>query len=422
MRRYVLIGVAIPFLFILGCATASTSSADTYLIRTLDDQAKAKALTDEGIEKYQLWLVQREDYTKIGEVRQCFTFALSYDPDNVLATQYRNLVDNFKTTRLRQTTKDAASLMAKPKRKEDEDLKMCLAVQAAVRLDPANPTVVKLAKDTSQVKDRLVATYQTRIKASLDKIASGGTQEILEPLYIDAYQTASKAMLIDPQNTSLANMKKSLSGELGKIFTRHADTVNKLIAAWKFDNAKTEINFLSDLNKKLAGAYDAKVRAAVYSLNFQWARSFFGKKEYFQADAKLNAALSISKSDEALALKKKIADISRQAQAEASFESALSEVDALISSGQLAVANDKINAMDDSATEKAKQDILENRRSTVRAKLKDIYAGAVDDYRKENFKDAIEKLQMIVQIDVGYEQAADYLDKAKAKQKLIDEY
>ena len=46
----------------------------------------------------------------------------------------------------------------------------------------------------------------------------------------------------------------------------------------------------------------------------------------------------------------------------------------------------------------------------------------INDYRDENFKDAIDLLQTIVSVDVGYEQAADYLDKATAKEKLVEQY
>jgi hypothetical protein len=420
MKRNVFIGIVLPFFFVLGCA--GLSKADSYLVRTLDDQAKAKALTDQGIEKYQLWLVQKQDYSKIAEIREYFITALSFDPDNVVAAQYRTIVDNFKSTRLRQATRDATTLFAKAKRREDEDLQMCLAVQTAMRLDPSNATVIKLQKDTSTVRDRLVASYQTRIKADMDKIAKGGAPETLEASYIDAYQNATRQVLIDPQNSSVANQKNSLAAELGKIFTRHFDSVGKLITAWKFDAAVAEITTMAGINRTLGGPYDAKIRSSQYSLNFQWARSHYSKKEYPLAASKLNAALSIQKSDEALALQKKIAEITSQAAAEASFESSIADVDALLAQGQLVAANEKINVLLDSASEQGKQDQLEDRRSKVTSKLKDLYASAVDAYRKENFKDAIEKFQVIVQINVDYEQAADYLEKAKAKQKLIDAY
>ncbi len=40
----------------------------------------------------------------------------------------------------------------------------------------------------------------------------------------------------------------------------------------------------------------------------------------------------------------------------------------------------------------------------------------------ENFADAIEALETVVRIDVSYEQAADYLEKARSKQRLLEQY
>jgi hypothetical protein len=45
----------------------------------------------------------------------------------------------------------------------------------------------------------------------------------------------------------------------------------------------------------------------------------------------------------------------------------------------------------------------------------------VQAYRDEDFKTAIELLQTVVGVQVDYEQASDYLDKAKSKQKVLDQ-
>ena len=42
-------------------------------------------------------------------------------------------------------------------------------------------------------------------------------------------------------------------------------------------------------------------------------------------------------------------------------------------------------------------------------------------YRDEDFKTAIELLQTVVGVQVDYEQAGDYLDKARSKQKVLDQ-
>jgi hypothetical protein len=46
----------------------------------------------------------------------------------------------------------------------------------------------------------------------------------------------------------------------------------------------------------------------------------------------------------------------------------------------------------------------------------------VQAYRDEDFKAAIDLLQTVVGIQVDYEQAGDYLDKARSKQKLLEQF
>jgi hypothetical protein len=410
-------------------ASVSTAADDAFLVKKLDDQAKAKALTEEGINEYQDELVAKGALEKVSEIREYFAVALRFDPANYRARQYLALVDNFKNSRLRQMLKTANAYLAKQKRKEREDFEMCVAVQTAARLDPSNPEVSKLVRDTSQVQANLIDTYLARSKASVEKANPSTSAAARDALYIDAYRDAGKAAQLDPQNRTAAGQLKSIRTELEKIFTRHAAVTSRLISAGKIDDAKKEIAFLSDLNAKLEGEFNAEIRSAQYSLNYQWARGYFAKKDYAQADAKAATAQYYKKTDEVAALRKRIADAVAQAAKaasaaarEASFDQALHEIDASISSGDLVEAKNRIETEAAATTDQSKLDKLDDRRDKVKSFLKDLYDKAVAAYRSENFKDSIELLQTIVQIDASYEQAADYLDKATAKQKLIEEY
>jgi hypothetical protein len=46
----------------------------------------------------------------------------------------------------------------------------------------------------------------------------------------------------------------------------------------------------------------------------------------------------------------------------------------------------------------------------------------VNAHKAEEFQDAIGLFQQVLQVDLEYEQAAEYLDKAMAKQKLLEQY
>lgn len=140
------------------------------------------------------------------------------------------------------------------------------------------------------------------------------------------------------------------------------------------------------------------------------------------AEARINAALQLSRTDEAFALKSKIAALAAQEEQQASFETSLQQIDSLIQQGDLAAASGRIEALAKRVEDPSKLDQLDTQREKVRSYLPQMYAAAVNDYRNEDFKGAIDLLQTIVSIDVSYEQAADYLDKASAKEKLVQEY
>ena len=65
---------------------------------------------------------------------------------------------------------------------------------------------------------------------------------------------------------------------------------------------------------------------------------------------------------------------------------------------------------------------LDSRNEQILSNLKDLYDKGVDAYRNEDFKTAIDLLQTVVAIQVDYEQASDYLDKARSKQKLLEQF
>ncbi len=409
----------LPFLIAAGCAT---NSDDIFLVQKLDDGAKSQALARQGIEQYNLLLVRRADYARLGEVREYFATALRYDPQNVEAAQYLDLVNEFKNARLRENLRTANRYLSKPKRSEDEDFALLAAVQSASRLDPGNTEVARLMRETGRARAALTGAYLARSKAASAKIAPTTPLAPREALTIEAFQNAAKALMVDPHNGEARARKDALSGELAALFARHAAAARARTADRKFDEARDEVTSLAGLNKKLDGRFDAEVQAARYALNYRWAASLFAQKDYSRAVARVDAALSLQGTQEAAALKRRISDSRAEADAGASFDAGLQEIDRLISRQDLVGAKRRIDSLVRVTKDGAMLDTLDGRREELMSRLKDIYDKGVAAYRDENFKDAIELLQTVVQIDVSYEQASDYLDKAQAKQKLLDQY
>lgn len=414
-----LLAVLLPLIVAAGCTSLGD---DGFLLKNLDEPSKARALTDTGIREYQVHLVRKGELDRIEQVRQYFLVALRYDPSNALAKKYLALVTNYKELNLKSSLKDAARYNQKSKRSEEENYLLCLAVQRAVRIDPANSEVRKLVGETTPARNAFVDASLARAKAATDKMDEKATDAVREKLTIEAFQQVSRALAADPQSMAAQNQKNALRSEISDIVARRLDAAQKLIAAQKFTEAKAQISLLNDLNRKLDNIFEAEVRGASYTLNYRWARTLFDQKEYAQAEVKADAALKLKRTEEAAALKKKIAGLRAQTETNTSFEAALQDIDRLIAKSELIAAQRKIDSLTPTATTPARLASLDVRDEKVRANLKELYEQGVEAYRAEDFKAAIELLETVVAIDESYEQAADYLDKAQSKQKLLEQF
>jgi hypothetical protein len=213
-----------------------------------------------------------------------------------------------------------------------------------------------------------------------------------------------------------------VKAELAKSVRGRTAALQKLVVVGKFTEARTQLSAMNELNRKMGNVFEADVKKAGYSLNYAWARSLFDQKEYATADVKVDAALMVARTDEAATLKRKIVDLHARAEASVSFDTSLQEIDRLIGSGEMVAAHRKILALTKITAEQQKLDLLDDRDGKIMANLKEIYDKGVQAYRDEDFKAAIDLLQTVVGIQVDYEQAGEYLDKARSKQKLLEQF
>jgi hypothetical protein len=425
-RKLLAILATIPLFLFSACASLGD---DLFVAGRLSDTAKASALTQEGIERYNNELVAKAAYDKLDDVRKYFVVALRYDPDAPRARQYLEKLDDFRDTTVRQKLKDAARLLAKPKRTEAEDIALVSAVRVAESLDPRNDAVAKMVKDTAQVRTALVDSLVARAEAADAKATAAANAQkgapsgaTLENLYADAYAIVAKAQMVDPGNGKVSRIEARVHGNLAKLVSTRADSAKKLADTGKYEAASAEVDRITVVNRKAAYAFSPERAKAAFYVNYRWAKNLYEKKDYRKAEQKIDAALAVGKSSDAVALKKKIADGDEVANRSASFETAIAEIDRLLGKGDLVSARRRIDAAARSTKESAKLDQLDGRRDKLAALLKGVYESGVAAYRAENFKEAIDALDTVVGVDADYEEASDYLAKAKEKQRLLDQF
>jgi hypothetical protein len=417
----------------MGCASVSSAASadDRFLAENLGDEAKARALADRGAELYNELVARDAAYGRLGEVREYFAVALRYDPANAKASQYLRKIDDFRGEYVRTKLKEAKTLAAKPKRTSDEDYRMVCAIQAAAVMDPENSEAAGLLKQNAKLRQALVEACASEYETASRK-AAGATGAQREQFLADAYVGARRSAAVDPSD-SAARRKADALAVLRKLVEEHAAAAAKLESKLSFDEAEKEVSRAAAISKKADGAFADELASANYALYYGWAKSLESRARYPEAAAKADKAIAAKRASEAVALRKRIdektaalrkqgEDKKAAAGIEASFDAALADADRLIASGDVVAATERMDAAESLAKDQAKLDKLDERREKVRASLSRTYAEGVAAYRAEDFKAAVLFLQTVVGVDAEYEQASDFLAKAKEKQRLVEQY
>lgn len=395
---------------------------DLYTMKTLEDARKAAALADQGVQAYNDRLVVAADYSSLDLVKKYFVVALRYDPANPKARQYLDKVDSFRTATVTTKLKTVAALDAKKTRKEEDDIALFAALGVAALLDPSNPEVQRLEKEKADAKKTLVVVIVNRIAGQDSKKTDKSSVLELEDIYVGVYNDATKVVTIDRTNPDGKRYLTTARDSLAKLLAKRNDTIKAALEAGAYEAAAAELGTFTTLNKKVAGAFTPETQAATYEVYFHWAEALQKKKDYANAKVKIDIALAARRTDEALAIKAGILARNSQGSKVLTFELSLAEVDRGIDSGDLAQAKRNLEALAATVKEQAKLDLLEARRQRIVLALGALYEKGQTAYRAENFKTAIQLFQSIVDVDVDYEQASDYLDKATSKQKLLDQF
>ncbi|MBL8967047.1 MAG: hypothetical protein JNG85_08560, partial [Spirochaetaceae bacterium] len=375
-----------------------------------------------GAEDYKVRLVQKGDIDAIADVAKYFSTALRYDPRNQEAARYAALVEDFRAARLRKSVGEATALLKKAKRTEAEDFALVAASRRALRLDAGDDDAQRIFKETSEVRAKLVDVYLARADATLAKATPTAAAAVKEKAFVEAFKEVNKALAVEPKHFDANKTYGSLRSEISAIVKGRLAGVTPLVEKRSFSEARAQLLVVKDLDSKLEGAFSADIVGVEYDLYYHWAENLYAAKDYANASLRLDAALAAKRGSEAVALKKKIDDARSVAELGASFGAGLSNVDRYIAAGDLGRAQRVLAGLSKGSLDAARKRQLNDRRDAVRAALGEVYERGVRLYKEETFKEAIAAFETVIAVDPDYEEVASYLDKARAKQKLLDQF
>ena len=402
-------------------AAGCTSLSDNRFLSELGGPVKARVVTEEGIALYQLALVRRGEYSRVEEVRRYFEVALRFDPGNLQAQAYLQKVENYREAETAKRLREAEALWKKGKRSQEEDYALCVAVVRAVQLAPEDDQVATLHRQTSEIRGTLAAFYLERGRTARTR-ARAEDAAARDKLYIEAFGSFNRALAVEPQNSGAHTELDSLAAAVNQILRERLQSAQALVGKGQYAEARKEAALLEELNRRLGHPFDGEVAELGYTLHYRWARSLFERRDYPAALARTDSALAVRKTEEAAALRRRIQEARRQSESGLSYEAALGDADRLLAAGDLAGAYRRLDGLARGTKDRARLAALDSRREKIRAQLPALYEKAVAYYRAEEFQKAAELLETVVAIDVEYEQAAEYLDKARTKQKLLEQY
>lgn len=425
MKCKIYIAIILFIMVLSGCL----STNDKFLMENLANNEKSSILTEKGIELYELLLETDNNFTLIPEIKRYYEIALEYDPMNSKASQYNEKLENYIAETFNEYIDKINSNREKTeKRTGNDDYLLCYYVIKAYELDPKNKEITDIRKEIRPVLDNLIAGYIEEANALTSDAALETETDKKEELIVQSLDIFQKIIGIDPENKQVSKESESAKELLVSIMDQKIEELRSRIADQYYTASLPEVNKLSDYNKKVNNVRQNEVNELQYFLYFEWAKYMYDKGDLDVAYSKVNAAIYFINKDEAYEFRNlinsKLEAYREQRNAAAlkeSFNDFIDQLDALIADEELAIAYQRIIGIEDTLSSSQKRQVNE-RKSTIIGKLEPIYQAGVQAYIEENFAEAINKFGIVVEIDSSYEDAATYLDKAKAKQALLESY
>lgn len=402
--------------------SCSTFADALFLDANVVGSEKSRVLTEAGIARFRESIEIREELENLSAVKEYFDVALRFDPTNQDALEYLERIEEYKTVKLQEYRKKTYELHARKTRKTDDDYALIVMLDKASKLDPLDPELARLKVDTEDIRAKLVGSYLASANELSEKLLKSNKPKEQTESYVEAFKGYSKVLAIEPGNAEAMQKKTDLVESLKLVIDARLAEIDTRIKKSDFGTAANLIENTRDLDRAMAGAYSARIVEVEYNLHYNWALWLSGKKDLDKAEARINLALTLKKTPEALALKAKLRSSKGKVDQGAGFDTALASIDKAIQKGDVLGAQRAITSAARKATSDDQKKALAQRREKLREELIGLYQKGVAAYKEEKFSDAVAFLEKAFAIDPKYEQVGEYLEKSRAKKKLLELY
>jgi hypothetical protein len=406
--------------FFTGCGTFIGDAF--YFNGTVTNQEKSRILTDKAIGLYKTEIEVRENYARLPDIREMLTAALRFDPANARADEYLGKIGTYRSDKVKERIKAIENLKAKKALSDEDQFLVAFYSQKLYELDPDDANVRAIRDGNREARESLVRKYMAEGAKLRGQIKPGDPDDVKQMLALQALDQYERTLRIDPESGQVREAIAGIRAELAMYFGKKADLFAAKVKVRDYPAAASVLQELTALNAKLDKIHDGDLRDMTYALNYPWAAALLSQNQYFPADQKIKAALAANRTQEALALKAKVDYAMKTVGQEQFFNDTLKDLDSLLNQGSLVQANNRLQVLYAQFADQAKVRLLDQRKSRLQSGLPDMYSQAVQYFNAEDFKKSVELFDVIVQVNPDYEQAKSYLENARSKQALLENY
>ena len=404
---------------IAGCATIGS---DQFLVTNLDNSEKSDILTNKGIVYYEQQLKNSENYLLVPKSKAFFENALVYNPENAIARKYLDRLNGFIEQQVSKNLELAGKYKSKEGKSEQDIFNLCYFTQKAYEVDPENKDVRELKSEIHDMQEELISTYIERGNENLKGLEAAAGDKERQDMYLKAHNNFGRALLLDPEHGQAAKAQNTVKDGLEAIAVKSIGKTKNDIAADRFDSFEDDIKGMRFLDAKIDNRLKGQIDDLYYRYHFQRAANAFSKKDYRRAEAYINSALAVERTQEALDYRSTIRERRSAADMNREFGELIAEVDSTIEEGNLLEADTALRRLRERTTSASQKNQIDAKLKSIRDRIPALYKKGVELYQKEDYKAAVETLETVVALDASYEQAGPYLEKAKGRLRILESF
>ncbi|HNQ96555.1 MAG TPA: hypothetical protein PKH81_00495 [Treponemataceae bacterium] len=400
---------------------ACATGPDLFIAKQIPVADKADMLFRNGKIQYEEQLVKNDDLTAIPRVRKYFENTLEIDPIHPEAEAWIVKVDRFSKKSFDDNIAKAKRLRDKGKRSSAEDFAMVLAVKKAGDIKTFDKDLLFLRKDTSSVRKEQIQTRLDKLTAlQTDALATTNTRTLARigsrslPIY-------EQLEAIDPGNGDAKKAMIAINTHITSLAQTDIDAAKKYLEGRHYGDAEGAILRAEKALAGTAAASSEEITTIKYQIYYRWASALYLLNKWNLSNDKVNRALAIKRTNEAVALKAKLNKGTAETPRDYDSEAAdiIADIDAMIARGQLSQALSRIETSVPLMKKKENQDAISSRKAAVMEAVKKTYNEGIASYNEEDYEMARDRFTQVVRIQGDYEQAQAYLDRTNGKLKAL---